>query len=238
MVVMKRFYLFTLPLLMAIFLSLPAIGQAAEKSAPLLCVSGHGSAQGAPDQASLSLGITSSAPTAEDAQRKTNAAVQELHKALLDFGLDAADMKTESYNFYPQYEYHDQAAATIKGYTVSYTLRVHLNDLKKAGQLIDLALSSGANQVNDLTFSIHDTSAMRHEALQSALRDAREKADIIAATLGYQVIDVQNITETAPFISPNHREMLSRDMAMNHTPIEAGTLTLTTAIEVTFLLGK
>lgn len=235
---MKKFYLFGILLLLAATLMTPSVTLAADAKTPTLSVSGQGSAQGVPDQATIALGVTTHSRVAEDAQRQNNSISEGIRAALEEFGIDKRDIQTENYNFSPEYSYDESQRGAITGYTVNNTVLVRIHDIEKTGQIIDVALANGANNVHSLEFSIRDPRPLRQEALTAAVKDAREKADSIAKALGRRIIGIASVSENTPFLSPHPMErMMAGAAMMDFTPIEAGTLTLTADVRVEFLLA-
>ena len=76
---------------------------AAEAELPILSVSGRGMVQSAPDQAAITLGVVTRAETAGEAQQENAAKAAAIRSALANLGVEDADIKTEDYNFRPEY---------------------------------------------------------------------------------------------------------------------------------------
>ena len=126
----------------------------------------------------------------------------------------------------------------ITGYQASNQLDVTVRDLGKAGEVIDAAVDAGANLANGITFRLSDENPGQDRALTDAVRDARGKAEIMAAagdaSLG-QVVTM--IESSAPVYPPIY---YGRDMAVAEagaaTPIEAPTLESQVSVSVTWEL--
>jgi len=238
---MKRiFFLGVLVVLMAIVVVPSPTTEAADTASTgaSLSVSGRGSVQGAADQAMISLGVTTHSVVAREAQETNASASQRICDALADLGIAARDIQTQNYNFSPEYSYEDAQRGTITGYTVNNTILVRIQDITKIGQIIDTALTNGANNVNSLDFSIRDPRSLRREALTAAVKDAREKADIIARAIGKSIVGVVNVSENTAIMPPYPMErLMASAVASDATPIEGGTLTLTADVRVEFRLA-
>jgi uncharacterized protein YggE len=70
-----------------------------------------------------------------------------------------------------------------------------VNEVDRAGDLLDAALGAGANRIGGLRFGIRDTTALRQQALAEAAQSARARADALAATLGVRVVGIHSIAE-------------------------------------------
>ncbi len=215
---------------------------AAEPDLPILSVSGSGMVQGTPDQAAVTLGIVTRAETAGEAQQENAAKATAIRNALAALGIEDKDIKTEDYNFSPEYSRERNERGVIIGYTASNTIRVKVRNVALAGDVVDAALASGANTVRSLDFSIRDTDGLRRRALESAVKDARDKADAIAHALGKSIVGVHHVTENTGMFQPRQSNgmmmMKSMDAAAESTPIEAGTLSLTADVHIEFILSR
>lgn len=217
----------------------PITAQAAEEP-PILSVSGSGMVQGAPDQAAITLGVVTRAETAAEAQQENAVKATAIRNALIALGIEDSDVKTEEYNFRPEYS-REGAERVVVGYTASNTMRVRVRNVAIVGDVVDAVLVNGANTIHSLDFSIRDTDALRKRALESAVKDARSKADAIAHALGKSIVGVHHVTENTGMFQPrqsNTMIMKSMDMAMESTPIDTGTMSLTADVHIEFILSR
>ncbi len=218
----------------------PMADCAAAEEPPILSVSGSGMVQGAPDQAAITLGVVTRAETAAEAQQENAAKAAAIRGALSALGIEDKDVKTEDCNFRPEYG-RDGSERVVVGYTASNTIRVRVRDVAKVGDVVDAVLASGANTIHSLGFSIRDTDGLRRRALESAVKDAREKADAIARALGKSIVGVHHVTENTGMFQPRHTNgmmMKSMDAAAESTPIDAGTMSLTADVHIDFILSR
>lgn len=233
---MKLAKLFTA--LVALVLLCSPVALAAE-DLPVLSVDGQGSAAVVPDQAVLTLGVTSSARSANQAQAENAQKSMAITQALKQMGVAGADIKSQQYSFHPNYSNEDKRGREISSYTASHSLRVNIRDIAKAGRIIDAALNAGANEVNSLHFSVSNQSAARKEALGAAIADARNKADIIAQGLGRHIVGIKNVSESTDYIEARSydRNMLMASKAVA-TNIEPGTMDFNARVHIEYLLSK
>lgn len=214
---------------------------AAETTIPILAVSGSGVVQGAPDQAAITLGVVTRAETAGEAQQENAAKATAIHNALTVLGIEDKDVKTKDYNFRPEYGREGNERVVV-GYTASNTIRVRVHNVALVGDVVDAVLANGANTIHSLDFSIKDTDALRRRALESAVKDARDKADAIARALGKSIVGVNHVSENTGMFQPrstNGMMMKSMDAAVaESTPIDAGTLSMTADVHIEFILSR
>lgn len=225
----------------AISILLPPVSQAAGIEPPLLSVSGQGIAQAAPDEAIVTISVTNHAADAKTAQQVNASKAAAIQNAIKALGIDDKDIQTHNYSFYPTYSSERGQENEINGYQASNSILVTIRDLELVGRVIDTALGYGANQISSLDFRIRNTEKLRKEALTAAIRDARNKADIIAQGLGMRIVGIKTVSEDTGNIG--HRTysmaMLAKSNAMeNSTPIEAGTLTLDASVHIDYILDN
>ncbi len=236
---MKRFRSMGAALLAAGLFLLPSPSLAAERPLPTISISGEGVVMGAPDQATITLGVVTHAGTAEVAQTQSAATARAIRDAVMALGIGPRDIQTQNYSFHPDYSRDRNNGREIVGYSVSNTVLIRLDNVDLVGQVIDAALTSGANTVDSLDFSIRNTKNLRREALAAAVKDAREKAEIIAGALGKRLAGVQNVSENTQMFQPRMamNKMVMSEAAMDATPIEAGTLSLEATVHIDFILA-
>lgn len=204
----------------------------------VLAVDGRGSSQAKPDQATIVIGVTSTNTDAAKAQQINANTSANVNKAIKSLGIEAKDIQTNNYSFRPVYRNDENRTQKISGYAVNNSIVAVIHDISKTGQVIDTALNAGANEISSLDFSASNTTLIRKDALQNAVADARNKADIIAASFGKRIIGIQSISESTGDIEARsfNRAVLLASKAVD-TPIEPGSLSLTANVHVEFILS-
>lgn len=209
----------------------------AETAAPrTIVVSGRGEASGAPDMATLSIGVESEGPTAADALRQNGVQMNATIDRLKQSGVAEKDMQTQNLSVSPRYQYDNNGAPPkIAGYVATNMLSVKLRDLGKAGAIIDAAVKDGANSLGGLSFGFADTGALEDEARKDAVADAKSKAAILAEAAGVTLGPILQIQEGGvsappqPYVSA--RAMTAEAKA---TPISAGESTISASVTMIY----
>src|SRR3989338_4711600 len=151
-------------------------------------VSGEGEVFAVADTATFSVTVREKAKEVKDAQ---DAATEK-------------DIKTLDYSVNPDYEWSQGACPqggycpgkqVLIGYQVSQTLSVKVRDTKKAGDLLSGVGSRGATEVSGLSFTIDDEEALKAEARDKAIAQAKEKAKVLAKSLGVSLVRVVGFYE-------------------------------------------
>ena len=221
---------------MLLCLGMSSVAMAAPGPGPaVISVSGQGRADVSPDMATVNIGIVTTGKTAQLAQAENARVASDVTAALGQLGIFSKDIQTH-YTMSPVYEKGDYRKAV--GYRANNTVTVTVNDVAKAGQVIDAALSSGATDVNGLSFGLKDAKSVRNTALQMAVQDARSKADAIAAALGVKIVGIQNVKEDggnfARYEVANARLAKLDGAAMADTPVSAGTVEVNADVHIDF----
>ena len=118
-------------------------------------------------------------------------------------------------------------------------LTVSLHDVSRTGDVIDIAVSNGANMANSIQFMLSDeqAQALRTEALREAVARAQADAETVASALRVTLGPVQNAEITqgyTPVLFENYA--LDAKAAPVPTPIEAGDITVTATVSVSYLI--
>jgi uncharacterized protein YggE len=225
---------FTLILLLA-FSSIASAQDTPLTGPPSIRVHGEATVSAEPDQAQFDIGIETQAATAKDATDKNtaqaNAVIQEL-KSILPSG----DVKTINFSVNPNYVYPQGGApAKITGYTASNTVRLQLSDISMLQKVIDVAMRSGANSINRLTFSLKNEAAVRAQALGQAADQARSGAIALTAALKLKLGRLLRVEEGQPVIvSPARQISFGRATSAEVAPISPGRIDVHADVNLTY----
>jgi len=116
-------------------------------------------------------------------------------------------------------------------------VRVTVRDLAGVGDILQEALSAGANRVADVAFAVEDTTALRREAREAAIADARAKADQLAAGLGAVVGAVHSVSEYGG-AEPVYGVREVYGLGGGGVPVSAGELAVAVEIQVSFFIAE
>ena len=216
-----------------------AQGQDALKTSGVtrVVVSGDAVVQARPDTAVVTVAVVTQAQTALAAQqenaRRTDAVVRAV-KAAAGVG---AEVETSGYSLQPQYTYRENQAPVIQSYVARNGVNVTLGDLTKVGPVIDAATAAGANNVENLSFTLRRDRPARDQALADATREAARKAQTIAQALGGRVTRIVEVQETTDGPRPvpmykGEAMMAGRAGGAPQTPIETGTLDVRSQVQL------
>jgi len=202
---------------------------------------GTGSVIGTPDRAQVSLGIETQNADVRVAQQENAARMTQVMNALTAAGIPKDAFKTTGYTIYPVYESAEKTVSDQKvvAYRVTNTLTVTLHDVSRTGEVIDIAVANGANEANAIRFMLSDEQAqvLRTEALKEAVERAGADAKTVAAALQVHLGSIKNVEISqgySPILYENYA--VSAKAADVSTPIEAGDVTVTATVTLTYLI--
>ena len=165
-------------------------------SANTVSFSGQGKVMAKPDIAVINASIVTQAATPKAAQNDNSAKSKKVVEFLKKQNIDEKDIKTSSYNIFPQYRYPQFGGQpTITGYQVNQSLEVKIRDLDKVSDVLDGLVSAGAEQVNNLGLQVEDPEKLKTEARKMAIEDAKNKADELKDEVGIRLGKIVNFME-------------------------------------------
>lgn len=145
-------------------------------------VVGEGRITVQPDVATITLGVETENVELQKAQSENALIISEVIQALTNMGITKENIQTMNFTIFPIYDFVD-GQQSFRGYRVEHMLRVTVDDISKVGMLVDAAVQAGANRFSNISFSVSNPTKFYREALEMAVNDATEKAQVIATSL-------------------------------------------------------
>jgi len=189
----------------------------------LISITASGSVSARPDEASVSIGVSSSARTAKAALDANSALMRPVIDSLKRAGLEDKDIATSEFNLQPAYAYtNDGKPPKLTGYQVSNTVTARVRQIEKLGEILDMVVGEGSNQVSGVRFSVSNAEVLKDQARKAAVANATRMAKTYAEAAGVALGEVQSIIEgVAP--SPSPRPVLAQAArGAGPAPIEPG----------------
>ena len=207
-------------------------------STPVVVATGEGVVKRAPDRAWVTVTAESRAKTPQEAQKLNAAAMSSVLQKLKGAGISEEAIQTAAYDLQPEYDYNN-GRQTLRGYVARNSLDVRVDALPKLGEIIDLAVGSGATMVSGVRFDLKDRKAVEREALRMAVADARGRAEALAAGADMKVAGIVRIEEQGAAVMPPPRPVMAMraEMAQQQTtPVAPGELEIRAAVTLTAAL--
>ncbi len=211
----------------------------------VIYVSGTGKVTTTPDQAIIVFAVETENVDVATAQQQNARQMDAVINALKNAGIPEKDIRTAGYNIIPITESSSKplTESRVKYYRVINTLEVTLNDVDRAGEIVDLAVSSGANRVNRFSFTLSDAKQQefRSQALTAAVAQARGDANAVAAAIGKTIVDVKEVNVGGNYVplvyDSRYAEMDKAAGAAVSTPLEVGEIDVTASVSITYIIG-
>lgn len=199
-----------------------------------------------PDTAEISISvITNDARSMQKATVQNKEISDKVYAALKSMIKveDGDYVKTSNFNANPVYSYSGSKRSFDK-YEVSNSIVVHTKSINKVGDIIDKAISLGATDVSNLSFSVSKYEQECDVLLGLATKKAQNQASGIAKSVGSAITGLKSINGTC---SPagNTRVMYnmmakganaSTEDAAPSTPIEVGVVRIYANISASFFV--
>lgn len=217
----------------------PTSAAQASQTGTLLSVSAQGESKRVPDVATLSTGVVTQAADSSAAMQANAQQMNRVMAAIREAGIAERDVRTSGISISPRYRHTENEAPQINGYEARNTVNVTVRDISKLGQVMDVLVASGANQIHGPQFEIGEPEEAYNEARRAALEIAQARAALYADTLDLQVRRIVSISEGGGFMPPPMRMMAARAMdSAESTPVSPGESTLSVNLDVVFELGR
>ena len=151
-------------------------------------------------------------------------------------------VKTANFSASPQYNYSG-SKKTFDKYQVSNSIIVRTKNINDVGSIIDKALSLGATNINNLSFTISNYDAQCSDLLTKATQKAKSQAEIIARSVSSSVSGIKSVSGSCSNTNNSarvHYNLLESKAAgatssdMITTPIESGTVKIYANINAEF----
>jgi uncharacterized protein YggE len=209
-----------------------------------ISTSATGELYATPDRADVYLGVQTQNADVVAAQQENAQIMNRVVDAIMATGVPKENIKTTGYSVYPVYDQSTNLfGQKVKYYQVTNTVQVTLNDVGMAGEVIDAAIAAGANQVQNIAFSLspEKEQSLRAEVISEAVNRTRADADAVAAALGVTITGVQDASVGAYYPPVVYRSASAGAADMSTapvpTPIEPGQVTVSATVSVNYLIS-
>jgi uncharacterized protein YggE len=159
-----------------------------------IVVTGEGVVESEPDIATVQVGVSVQAKTADKVYQETNQTIDSIINALLKLGVKKDEIKTVDFGFSPQYDYSNGKQQFI-GFQMHHNLSIQVKKIENIGNIIDHAMFAGANTVSQISFGFQDLEKLKSQARIKAIDAAAKKAKEIADGVGVKLGKILEISE-------------------------------------------
>lgn len=218
-----------------------ALGQAdgpAVDANKTVAVSATGEVTAEADQAVVRVSVVATGDDAETARQRLGENVSSLRSGLAEAGIGDDQITTSGYDI-GQDRRPSERPGEGEGesqYVARQSFEITLADTDGAGSVIDVAVGSGATNVDGVQFTLSETARdeVKQEALQDAMATARQNAETLAATEDLSVGEALRITHSQTRPVPYAAEASLEADSSGGTTIDGGPVTVTASVEVIY----
>ncbi len=190
----KKINLMIVFVLLAGLLSACGLQNANNEQPRQLNISGTGEVYLVPDIAYVYIGTRSEAAEVGDALSENNKQAQNIANVLIDMGVDQKDIQTTAFNVYPVQNYSPEGEPMETRFVVENTVFIKVRELQRLGELLDVVVRNGANQINGISFNVEDREQAEADARRLAVIDAKQKAEELAESAGVSLGELVNLS--------------------------------------------
>lgn len=218
---------------MGLLLAVPVFANEAPKT--VVQVIGNSQKEVIPDMARITFSINSVNANLEKAKNGNTQIANQVFANLKEQGVTEEQIKTNTYQVNPVYNYEKDKLPKLEGYRVTNSLQI-LTSIEKVGILVNEITSAGANEINSIRFETANEADSKNQALRDAVEDALKKAEVIATALNKRVANVTVVNESGVFYHPvmmESRMLKNASMDAGAPNIPAGKVTVGANVQIT-----
>ena len=220
-----------------------------DPSEQTISVSGSATASSNPDTLVIVLGVESEAKTANESLSQNSNSLNSVISSLTNSGLSEDDIQTSNFSIYPMYDsikdFNENWQQVLTGYRVSNILSIQTDKIDSAGDIIDAAVSSGANRVDNVSFQLSDEKSQKisDNLIADAINDATQKAEKALVPLKQKIVGVKSVVihdNVVPYYDSPMRASFDgfAESSMKSAPIMSGDEEITTNVSVVFYISQ
>jgi len=227
----------TMTLLVATLL-MSAVGATAPAQAQTngIHVSGQGSLEVEPDMGSVSMHVRREGSDPAELRRDIDKVVRAILKLVRNLKIAESDVTTATLSINPRYRRRDPETV-VDGVIATQTILITLRDLDLFGRLLNRSLAEGVNNVDPIRLDTSRRVELENQALEVAMKDAREEAARVALGLDLRLGQALNVQVVSHSPRPQMALMEMRS-AGNSDTFNPGLIRVERNVQVTFAIDS
>ena len=161
-----------------------------------ISVSGLGEASAEPDQAVVSLTVSSINANVNAAKTEADEKYQSVLNAAKNQGIAKTDIKLSSLNLQPEYQWRDNTQVLV-GTRVSRSLSLTVKQIDNVAPLLQELVEGQVSTIDGVQTGFQNRAVLERKALTAAIADAKEKAQFLAEQFGKTLGAAYSISESS-----------------------------------------
>jgi uncharacterized protein YggE len=162
-----------------------------------ITIKGTGSVSAKSDQIVIGMNLETTKLNYAETLKAATYEIDALRTALVNAGHDGATLKTTSFNIqtkYENYKQKDEWKKRFLGYTCSHGLRLEFDfDMSALGRTLGAIADCETSPQFSIQFVVKDPTAVKEELLESAVKNATDKAAILTKAAGVKLGEIVHI---------------------------------------------
>ena len=220
-----------------------------DPSEQTISVTGSATASSTPDTLIVILGVESEAKTASESLSQNSNSLNYVISSLTNSGISKDNIQTSNFRIYPLYDSIKDSNGNYQqiliGYRVSNILSIQTDNIDSAGNIIDVAVSSGANRVDNVSFQLSDEKLQKigDDLIADAINDATQKAEKALLPLKQKIVGVKSVIvhdNLMPYYDSPMRASFDgfAESSMKSAPIMSGEEEIRTDVSVVYYISQ
>lgn len=186
-----------------------AVKSYAERMNPnTIVINGTGKVSAVPDVSTINftIRVSSDGNDTKTLQAEIAKKAESTFAKLEDLGIVRTDMRTSNYSVNPKYSYRDCSrmiapceSSYVVGYEASESVDIKIRNTENVSKVLDVLAEEKITEVYGPNFEVDDVERLKNEARNLAIRDAREKAKVLADSLGVEIEKIVSFSDASSY---------------------------------------
>lgn len=150
----------------------------------------------AADMATLKVGYQNQSATKDAAYAENTRVANKIIQAILDIGVPKEAIETESLKLEQELERYGAKPDQPLKYSAAQQWKIY-SKAAEAQKIVDIAMSAGANQIEEIEWTVGDPAPLEARAYAAALSRAKNIAEQTASQTGLKLGEIVSIANSA-----------------------------------------
>ncbi len=203
---------------------------------PHVAVNGTHEISVVPDILEMSLNITKVDQEVAQARSIVEKNSAQLIKALSSLGVANKDINSAELKITPHYNWNNRSQV-YTGTEVSRTIKLVLRDLNKYDLLVRSIIDANVARINNTTLKSTKEKELQAKALQGAVNNAREKAQLLVTDFPEKIGSLYSISDSSARVGVVRSQYRMAELSTQNS-FEPGVIIVTKSVQVVFYLSK
>lgn len=191
-----------------------------------ITLTGKGSLKVHPDMTRVSIRLTGVCEEYDQTLEKASQNTKTLGKLLKKFGFKRSDLKTVDFSVDTEtesYKEDDTYKYRVIGYRFDHSMKIEFDsDNKRLGKILYALAHSSLDPEFSISYTIKDPESVKNKLLAKAVKDAKEKAEVLTSAAGASLGKILSIDYSWSEIRFEERSYeLAQDDMLGSAPDES-----------------